>query len=119
MDKLYRRIEYPSGKVRYMEACDFFDIVDRVDPSEGIWYVSREKHGRSFRWLVKRLEDLPKARTMAELEPLRDEICMAIMDIKLMHRKTDDGYMLAIPCANDVCDKIFARLVNVQKEQTK
>lgn len=107
MDKLYRRIEYPSGKVRYMEACDFFYT---GDPSEGIWYVSREKHGRSFRWLVKRLEDLPKARTLAELEPLRDEVCRAVSGIKLQHIKTNDGYMLTLPCANDICDTIFKRL---------
>lgn len=107
MNKLYRKHQYPSGRVRYDEVCDLFDT---GDPADGIWYVKRTKSGRSMKWITQRLEDLPKARVLAELEPLRDTICKAILDIRLEHRKTQDGYMLTIPCASDVCDKIFQGL---------
>lgn len=70
-EKLYRKRMTPGGRIVYDEVFQYWN----GDPKPGIWYVAKEKHGSSYRWLAERLEDLPKARKMAELEPYRDKLC--------------------------------------------
>jgi len=70
MEKLYKKITYPSGKVRYEETFQYWN----GDPSDGIWYIKKEKSGRHYHWICKRLSDLPKAKKIAELEPYRNDI---------------------------------------------
>jgi hypothetical protein len=75
-EKLYRKRMTPGGKVVYDEVFQHW----QGDPKPGIWYVAQEKHGSSYRWLAERLEDLPKARKLAELEPYRDKLCEILAD---------------------------------------
>lgn len=70
-EKLYRKRMTPGGKIVYDEVFQHW----QGDPKPGIWYVAQVKHGSSYRWLAERLEDLPKARKLAELEPYRDKLC--------------------------------------------
>jgi len=43
-------------------------------PSEGLWLVRRIRDGNRWTWINSTVEDLPKAMTIASLEPFRDEI---------------------------------------------
>jgi len=106
MEQLYRKITYPSGRVRYVPSCEW----NYSDPADGLWYVKRTKSGKSYKWLVERLEDLPYARTLAELEPHRDVICKAILDVKIRVSEKNGIMTYTAPCANDICDKIFEYL---------
>ena len=78
MDKLYRKITYPSGKVKYEESFEF----DHGDVREGLWVHRKEGHGRSYSWISEYVEpvaDLPDAikqtyLVRAALETKRQDI---------------------------------------------
>ena len=75
-ERLFRQRMTLGGRIVYDEVFQHWN----GDPKPGIWYVAKEKHGSSYRWLAERLEDLPKARKMAELEPYRDKLCEILAD---------------------------------------
>lgn len=75
-ERLFRQRMTPGGRVVYDEVFQHWE----EEPKPGIWYVAKEKYGSSYRWLAERLEDLPKARKMAELEPYRDKLCEILAD---------------------------------------
>jgi len=76
-NELYRKVTYPSGKVRYIKTFQW----DTGDPADGIWYIARSKNGTRRRWITKKLSDLPKAITAASIEPHRDEIAKKLDEV--------------------------------------
>jgi len=73
-EQLYYKRVTPGGRTVYDPVFTQWE----GDPADGIWYVKKEKGWQSFRWICERLEDLPQARKLAELEPYRDEIARRI-----------------------------------------
>lgn len=88
MENLYRKTQTDSGRIRYVETCQWWD----GDPKEGIWYVRRS--GKT--WIADCLSDLPAAWTVAKLMPHRDKICKEIDEV--IHRQ---GYSI-----NDIFEAV-------------
>jgi len=101
MSYLYRKVKFPSGKVRYYETHQW----DSGDPSNGIWYIEKKKSGLSYRWIAKKLADLPRAMKLAELEPHKDMICKKIIE--------SSSRRMSI---SDLVDEIFAEIIDREKE---
>jgi len=93
-EQLYYKRVTPGGRTIYDPA-----FGEWYSPANGIWYIKKEKQGQSYRWICERLEDLPQARRLAELEPYRDEIAREI------------GTLLG-RCLNDVITIAFRVLTN-------
>lgn len=54
MNKLYHKITYPSGRVRYVEAQEW----DTGRPADGLWVVRRS--GQSKTWLSEQIAIRPQ-----------------------------------------------------------
>lgn len=92
MEKLYRKRITPGGRVVYDEVFQF----DEGDPTPGIWWINETYNGGARRWICEKLEDLPKARKLAEMEPYRDEICQAINKVLSQNQYSIDEICTAI-----------------------
>jgi hypothetical protein len=108
MENLYRKVTYPSGSVRYVKVNTMFYT---GDPADGLWYVKRDNNGKRYTLITERLEDLPRARKLAELEPLKDIICKAIVNTELDIKEVDGIQSITIPSANTICNKIFNDII--------
>lgn len=75
MEKLYRKITLPSGRVRYYET----EIMDEGNPKEGIWIVRKTSGGKGYTWFTDFIDDIPKIKRLAALENHRDEMCKIII----------------------------------------
>jgi hypothetical protein len=60
MEKLYRKVVYPSGKVRYVEA---FGERWAGDPSDGIWYVKKNRYS----WISEKITDFEEIKVLGNL----------------------------------------------------
>lgn len=72
-EKYYRRIKQ-GKRVRYVP----IGMLTFGTPACGIWYVADVASGLVMTRVEERLEDLPRARVFASLEPYRPAICQIL-----------------------------------------
>lgn len=101
-EQLYRKRITPGGRVVYDEVFQF----DEGDPKSGLWIIQDKYYGGSRRWIAERLEDLPKARKLAEMEPYRDEICQAINKVLSQNQYSIDK----------ICSAVFRAVAEKERE---
>ena len=89
MDDLYYKHITKGGRTYYHPAFTFW----AGNPADGLWYVKQEQHSHKQKWICERLEDLPQARKMAELEPYRDKI---VQEIETLQGRSLDDIITAI-----------------------
>jgi len=75
------------------------------DIKEGIWSIRKIKDGTRAAFLVGNLEDLPKAMTLAQLEPYRAEIGRRLLKFEGVEDRVCTIYELITTVFQVVADK--------------
>ena len=87
-DQLYRKETDEHGNEKFISAGN---SIFYGEPKEGIWMISKVPYGRRSSWLAKKIENLPEAMRLAQMEPYRAEIARRLAE--KAERIDNDGYL--------------------------
>jgi hypothetical protein len=99
--ELYEKVKTKSGRAKYRLVPYGWDFT----PAEGIWYIKDKGSGRESSWICKKIEDLPKAMTVAKLKDHERLVCKVVDQILEQMEVTDDGRVW-VPSYNEIFKKI-------------
>ena len=107
---------HKEGYVKKQE--DVYEILKPL--ADGIWYIKTKDNGRQYKLLVNKLEDLPEAMKLAELEPYRIPIAKALQELfetteqKIWDEEVVISRLLSILSLKEMVDTIYKAIFKEQ-----